>query len=111
MLALRLPPEIERRLEALAAKTGRSKSYYARQAILEHLDELEDGYLARERLLAGGPTVTLEGLEAAFAAELANEDPDLAGRVQRGRGTRPQEAVARASKSSSAISTRTHRRR
>lgn len=50
MLALRLPPEIERRLSDLAKRTGRTKSYYARMAILEHLDDLEDAYLARSRL-------------------------------------------------------------
>ena len=50
MLALRLPDEIERRLADLAAKTGRSKSFYAREAILEHLEELEDAYLGAERL-------------------------------------------------------------
>ena len=50
MLALRLPPEIEKRLDNLAKKTGRTKSYYARQAILEHLDDLEDAYLAEHRL-------------------------------------------------------------
>ena len=50
MLALRLPPEIEERLDALAKKTGRSKSFYAREAILSRLEELEDYYLAEERL-------------------------------------------------------------
>lgn len=50
MLALRLPPEIEARLDALAKRTGRSKSFYARQAILEHLDDIEDVYLAEKRL-------------------------------------------------------------
>jgi RHH-type rel operon transcriptional repressor/antitoxin RelB len=50
MLALRLPVDIEQRLDALAKATGRSKSYYAREAILEHLDDLEDIYLAGERL-------------------------------------------------------------
>ncbi len=50
MLALRLPPEIEARLDALAKRTGRTKSYYAREAILEHLDNLEDIYLAEKRL-------------------------------------------------------------
>ncbi|MGE0503049.1 MAG: TraY domain-containing protein [Rhizobiaceae bacterium] len=50
MLALRLPPDIERRLDDLARKTGRSKSFYAREAILEHLDDLEDIYLAEHRL-------------------------------------------------------------
>jgi RHH-type transcriptional regulator, rel operon repressor / antitoxin RelB len=52
MLALRLPPEIEERLDALSRRTGRSKSYYAREAILEHLDDLEDIYLAKQRLAA-----------------------------------------------------------
>lgn len=41
MLALRLPPEIETRLEALAKRTGRTKSFYAREAILQHLAEME----------------------------------------------------------------------
>ena len=50
MLALRLPPEIEKRLAALAKRTGRTKSYYAREAILAHLADLEDAYLAALRL-------------------------------------------------------------
>ncbi len=50
MLALRLPTEIEERLEALAKATGRTKSFYAREAILEHLDDLEDIYLAEKAL-------------------------------------------------------------
>lgn len=41
MLAIRLPEDIERRLAALAKATGRTKSYYARQAIVEHIDALE----------------------------------------------------------------------
>ena len=52
MLAIRLPEEVERRLEKLAKRTGRTKTYYARQAILEHLDDLEDLYLAERRLMA-----------------------------------------------------------
>ena len=50
MLALRLPTDIEERLEALAKATGRTKSFYAREAILEHLDDLEDIYLAEKTL-------------------------------------------------------------
>ena len=41
MLAVRLPPEIESRLDALAKTTGRTKTFYVREAILEHLDERE----------------------------------------------------------------------
>jgi len=50
MLAIRLPREIEARLERLARKTGRSKSHYAREAIVEYLEDLEDFYLAEERI-------------------------------------------------------------
>ena len=50
MLAVRLQEEEEKRLQALADKTGRSKSYYVREAIREHLDDLEDYYLAVHRL-------------------------------------------------------------
>ena len=50
MLAIRLPTEIEERLDALAKATGRTKTYYAREAILEHLDDLEDIYLAEQTL-------------------------------------------------------------
>lgn len=50
MLAVRIDTETEKRLEALSAKTGRSKTFYAREAILAHLDDLEDFYLAEERM-------------------------------------------------------------
>ena len=50
MLAIRLPEEIEKRLDALAKETGRTKSFYVREAILEHLDDLEDIYIAEKRL-------------------------------------------------------------
>jgi RHH-type rel operon transcriptional repressor/antitoxin RelB len=61
VLAIRLPTEIEDRLEALAKATGRSKTFYARQAILEHLDDLEDVYLAEQRLIdiRSGKTQTI----------------------------------------------------
>ena len=66
MLALRLPPEIEKRLEALAKKTGRSKSFYAREAIIDLLDDLEDVYLAERRLALGGERVSLAEVEREF---------------------------------------------
>jgi RHH-type rel operon transcriptional repressor/antitoxin RelB len=67
MLALRLPLDIEKRLDALAKKTGRSKSFYAREAILRHLEDLEDLHLAQRRLARGGDRVTLDDLEAELA--------------------------------------------
>jgi len=63
MLALRLPPEIEKRLDALAKKTGRTKSFYAREAILRQIEDIEDYYLARRRLERGGERVPLDRLE------------------------------------------------
>jgi len=70
MLTLRLPADIERRLEDLARKTGRSKSFYAREAILEHLEDLEDAYLAEEALeehfRSGGRTVSMDELIARY---------------------------------------------
>jgi RHH-type rel operon transcriptional repressor/antitoxin RelB len=50
MLAIRLPQSIEKRLERLARRTGRTKTFYAREAILEHLEDLEDRYLAERAL-------------------------------------------------------------
>lgn len=50
MLAIRLPPEIENRLATLAESTGRTKTFYAREAILTHLEDLEDYYLAADAL-------------------------------------------------------------
>jgi RHH-type rel operon transcriptional repressor/antitoxin RelB len=52
MLAIRLPDKIEKRLARLAKRTGRTKTYYAREAILKHLDDLEDVYLAEKRMEA-----------------------------------------------------------
>jgi RHH-type transcriptional regulator, rel operon repressor / antitoxin RelB len=71
MLALRLSPEIEERLEALAKKTGRTKSYYAREAIMEKIEDLEDYYLAAERVRTEkGPRVSLDDVIAEFADDL-----------------------------------------
>ena len=56
MLAIRLPQSIEKRLEKLARRTGRTKTFYVREAILEHLEDLEDMYLAEgalERIRSG----------------------------------------------------------
>jgi RHH-type rel operon transcriptional repressor/antitoxin RelB len=50
MLAIRLPEKIEKRLARLAKRTGRTKTYYAREAILQYLDDLEAIYLAEKRM-------------------------------------------------------------
>ncbi|MFC1611165.1 DUF6290 family protein [Myxococcota bacterium] len=49
-VSLRLPADVEERLERLAARTGRTKTFYMTEAIIEHLADLEDIYLAEKRL-------------------------------------------------------------
>jgi RHH-type transcriptional regulator, rel operon repressor / antitoxin RelB len=58
MLALRLSKEIEERLDFLAKKTGRTKSFLAREAILDKMEDLEDRFLL-ERALAESDGTTL----------------------------------------------------
>ncbi len=60
MLAIRLDSETEARLNNLAKKTGRTKTYYAREAILQHLEDIEDTYLAIERLEQPDKLYTME---------------------------------------------------
>ena len=50
MLAIRLSKEMETRMNRLARRTGRTKTFYARQALEEHIGDLEDLYLAEARL-------------------------------------------------------------
>ena len=64
MLAIRLPAAVEKRLDKLAKRTGRTKSFYVREAILQRLEDQEDLYLAEQayaRHLKGkGKTIPLE---------------------------------------------------
>ncbi|SEA71460.1 type II toxin-antitoxin system RelB family antitoxin [Nitrosospira multiformis] len=48
--SVRLTPEIEERLNFLAAQTGRSKAFYLREIIERGLDEMEDCFLAADVL-------------------------------------------------------------
>ena len=70
MLAIRLPEEIENRLTALAKATGRTKTFYVREAILHYLEELEDIYLAETRAVkirsGQTKTVPLENIMAEY---------------------------------------------
>lgn len=49
MVSIRLPEEIEHRLNQLAEVTQRSKSFYIKEALEQYLEEIEDYYLALER--------------------------------------------------------------
>lgn len=63
MLAIRLPEDIEERLNALATETGRTKTALAREAILEYIDDLEDFYLAEARARKNRKTIPLADVE------------------------------------------------
>jgi len=58
MLAVPLNPDLEKRLDALAERTGRSKTFYAQQAIEQHLEDLEDYYLGHQALEKSNRTYT-----------------------------------------------------
>jgi RHH-type rel operon transcriptional repressor/antitoxin RelB len=60
VLTVRLPTDLERRLERLARTTGRSKSYYVRQALLQYLEDLEDYHMALKRLEEQLPGIPME---------------------------------------------------
>jgi RHH-type rel operon transcriptional repressor/antitoxin RelB len=64
-LAIRLPDEIASELEELSRETGRSKSYYAREAIIRYLEDRAD-YLEAVRILEkckGKGRVSLEEIK------------------------------------------------
>lgn len=63
MLGVRLERELEARLERLAKRTGRSKSYYAKEAIRQFLEDREDYLLGLAVLERKEPTISMEELE------------------------------------------------
>lgn len=63
MIEIHLDSETERRLDLLAEKTGRTKNHFAREAIIEHLEELEDIYLATSRVEEPAPTYSAEDIK------------------------------------------------
>lgn len=67
--SIRLPDDIEHRLDFLARQTGRTKAFYIRQMILEKIDEIEDYYLAADTLER-----VRRGEEATFTAAEVRKD-------------------------------------
>ncbi|MEX2579278.1 MAG: TraY domain-containing protein [Verrucomicrobiales bacterium] len=68
MATVRLDSETEKRLEQLARKTGRTKSFYLRKALQEHLDDIEDYYLGM---------LALENTERTYTGEKAKRELGL----------------------------------
>lgn len=62
-IAIRLSPELDKRLSELAKKTQRSKSFYARVAIEHYIEDLEDYYIAQTVSKNPGRIYTLEEVE------------------------------------------------
>lgn len=60
MLTLNLPEDVYNRLEILSLTTGRSMNFYAMEALLEHLDDIEEQYLPikSDRGRSGTPSAT-----------------------------------------------------
>lgn len=72
-VSIRLPDDVSARLQELAQRTGRSKTYYMVEAIREHIDDLEDLYLAEQRLMANrageSESITLEEMMKRYGLE------------------------------------------
>jgi RHH-type rel operon transcriptional repressor/antitoxin RelB len=63
MLGIRLDKDLESRLEFLCKQTGHTKSYFAKQALREFLDDREDYLLGLAALERKESTISLEELE------------------------------------------------
>ena len=67
MLSVRLPEDLEKRLNSLAAKTNRTKSFYALEALNRQLEDLEDFYLAEKAhedfIVSGEKALSTEEVE------------------------------------------------
>lgn len=72
-VSLRLPDDLNLRLGTLAEKTGRSKTFYMLEAIREHLDDMEDLYLAEQRVIeiraGNSKTIPLEEVMKRYGLE------------------------------------------
>lgn len=71
--SIRLNDELDARLERIARLTGRTKSFYVKQALEEQIEDLEDLYLARKvaKRVADGRErlIPLEDLERQIGVE------------------------------------------
>lgn len=73
MITIRLPKQLEDRLNALAANTNRTKTFYAREAIMHYIEDWEDGEEALKRLRDPNQILlTTEELLASFEDEENN---------------------------------------
>ncbi len=72
LIGIRIPKSVKDRLDTLARTTGRSRTFYIRQALIEHLDDLEDMYLAQQVL-----SRVKEGEEEVYSLDDVARDLEL----------------------------------
>ncbi len=59
-IAVRLDKKLHQRLADLATKTGRSKSFYVKRALAQYIEDMEDTYLAIDRIENSEGRVSME---------------------------------------------------
>ena len=73
MLSVRLPENLENRLNRLAKATKRPKSFYVREALERSIEDIEDAYLAETAyenfLKSNQKAVPLEEVERSLDLE------------------------------------------
>jgi RHH-type rel operon transcriptional repressor/antitoxin RelB len=69
MLAVRLDPEMEKELEQLAAATGRSKSFYVKEALAAYLEDRADYLLTLAALERKEPRTSLADVRRELGLE------------------------------------------
>lgn len=69
MINLRLEDEMVERLNALAERTGRTKTFYVKEAVRAYIENLEDAFMAIERLRKPAKTLSMEEMEKALGLD------------------------------------------
>lgn len=69
LAAVRLPDELEKKLEHLSKETGRSKSYYMIKALEKFIEDREDYLLAVARLEEANPRIPYKKMRKEFGLD------------------------------------------
>lgn len=80
VVSVRLPDDLKRRLDALSASTGRPAAFYVREALSEHIDDLEHAYALRAEAEAARrgdlPTASLDEVLGELGLRRGDLEPD-----------------------------------
>lgn len=76
MLTLRLPKDMENRLDYLASMTGRTKSYYAKKAISQLMEDMEDLFIIIEHKVNPSKTIPHELVMKQLREEYGDQEVD-----------------------------------